>query len=254
MIAAEIGTRTPSQIRTHAQKFFLRLKEITGHHKDADILRYIKEHPTNFFMGNSEKFARLGLRHLSVDSDPATPELAGRKRVRSEGSANVPSAETALRCGSDEERLSAFRYRATSTEKWPPNCSAATRPASFSAYNNMATGLSDFAPMMQVLEGSRTIGTALEKAYLDLIGYCQRVDTFSMLVRTRGPGAETVNYGEYLQQSGMALKSLIRGIVDTQNKSTSIITYTLMHLQTANEAGPNMSAAAQRVSPQALHQ
>jgi len=51
-----IPTRTASQIRTHAQKFFQRLGEES---KKTDILAYIRSKPASYFVDNDRPYCRL---------------------------------------------------------------------------------------------------------------------------------------------------------------------------------------------------
>ncbi len=56
----DLPSRTSSQIRTHAQKFFIRLRGKAGTN-DAEILAYIRSKPAQFFVNETHRFARLGL-------------------------------------------------------------------------------------------------------------------------------------------------------------------------------------------------
>ena len=54
----EIPTRTSSQIRTHAQKFFIRLRSKLGCDEEQ-ALQYLKTRPASDFVSDSRKFAKL---------------------------------------------------------------------------------------------------------------------------------------------------------------------------------------------------
>ena len=66
----DLPTRTSSQIRTHAQKFFIRLKAKIGG-DDDELLEYVQGKPAQYFVSGSHKFAKL-----TIDEQGSLSSLA----------------------------------------------------------------------------------------------------------------------------------------------------------------------------------
>lgn len=235
VMESEICTRTSSQIRTHAQKFFLRLRALTKLKKEADLMKYVRAHPSNFFVNEYEKYARLGVLDISEDqvhSDPAAISQTALKRGLCP--LDVPSQMEPKfkRTGGTGSADEPFKYRPMSTEIFTPSYVPASEPqrAANVGYNP-GNARGNVGQMVKVMDENRELGRALEKIYLDLSAYCQHVSTFTMMARLGATSRDSINYGEYLRQTGLALKSLMRSIADSQSKSSAMMTYLIMQMQ-----------------------
>ena len=74
----EIPSRSQSQIKTHAQKFFLKVSRILP--KNENIIEFIRSKPPEFFMNlkihlNSESKRRIRSDSNQDQSDPKSNEL-----------------------------------------------------------------------------------------------------------------------------------------------------------------------------------
>lgn len=82
----DIPTRTASQIRTHAQKFFIQLKKKIG---SVDLLEFVRSKPASDFIDPKNEYAGL-----SYEIDHEVIQSSSLKRLREDSNAGSQSKQT----------------------------------------------------------------------------------------------------------------------------------------------------------------
>ena len=180
--------RTSSQIRTHAQKFFIRLKGAVGQN-DAEILKYIRMHPSTFFIKEGGKFAKLsvGDGHQKItDPQKESPSLLNSKKVRADNGADVlPIATLHLQTESMGQPMGNILQSSMAIKVLNQNRKQQPIIPSLSISGGMQNPLTalnsmhlprgpqlDTAAIHQLLEENKAVNQALSKAYSDLSTFC----------------------------------------------------------------------------------
>ena len=113
-----LPTRTASQIRTHAQKFFVRL---AGEQGKSDILSYVRSKPASHFVDQDRPYARLSAGKVSDsegDSDNAAP--SSNKGINQEEKSSLSdNANTRKRSDKAAADLEEDKEAAAGTTKSP---------------------------------------------------------------------------------------------------------------------------------------
>jgi len=232
-----IPTRTSSQIRTHAQKFFMRLKQSRGI-EETNLVEYIQSRKAEDFIGDNEKYAKLGTvedfakaNHQSSSDD----FIVGGKRGTSEGDAICHSGIRASKrdCPGNPstDQASPFRPYVSFAPPKPDG----TQKTSIQSRSSTDTGYNPIIQpeaglVCQIIEENRRIGQTLSKAFADLTGYSQNVSRLLLRGNT-GVSPEAAKFTEYLYSNGMKLQYLIQDVMASQSKNSSLIAYLLMIMQ-----------------------
>ncbi len=237
VIEGEITTRNSSQIRTHAQKFFIRLKEITGLSDDA-ILAYVRERPACYFIDEDSRFARLGVEEghrKSTLQENSNSSVIKHKRDKSEADSNIQPIASKFKLCEPLALPSASFTAIYKPVPQKPTISSMISPQPRSG--TVIDGPSPGETLQKLYEENRSIRTALEKARAGLAEYCQVV-----AVSCLGNGAfingNKDRLSEYLYTNGVTLQLLIRDIMTAQAKESSLVAHLMAFSQLGSSPSP----------------
>ncbi len=230
MIQGEIPTRTSSQIRTHAQKFFLRLREIVEC-KEEDLMSYICSKSAEFFVNKASKFARLGYEeghhteHLMVPRrspvDAANPEsgIAGKRRKPEPVTTGpTPTSTPPVQCPHPQPVYAPPVYV-------PPTSTAGYGPVYVPPGYAAVGGIQNNSALTQIETESRVLDQEFSKHSTELSAFCQKLTSDWVAGRmAAGCDPETAKCWSCLCAHGMALQHLVKQMMATHGKYMELVT------------------------------
>ena len=261
-IQGELGTRTSSQIRTHAQKFFIKLKEGLKC-DDAQALAYVRSQPATFFVSETDKYARL--LHLPKSDQPG-PNVGGEgqvlnpslsrlhrfagKRIKLEShdpypldavpaklQAYVPITTSSTPTGQRENDLKRPQPMVVRPQPFhgPIKGGDQTRdPLSGSPPPQDRPAILDAQPSLlsELVQNSSVLSGALENKLARLSAFCSQLAQDGPR-QIAGPALDptSARHWHFLQSHATQLQEYLKGIMAIHYKSSALVQYLLLQSQ-----------------------
>jgi len=236
LIEGLIPSRTSSQIRTHAQKFFIRLKQLNNV-DDDELLAFIREHDVDYFIDEDSNFAVLGVekgkkQHICPKFHSNSCDIIG-KRIKSEDFCNgQPQAAKTKFCETGAGQP--IQAQLPSISSLPisqlslPIVSTPPRLGLDSPHNLELRNTQIIQMASQIIQENIALAESLKNAYENLAGYCQNVALQCFSV---GPEKEaSKNFTEYLYKNGVSLQCKIKDIIGSHAKSIAMMNKFIMNV------------------------